>query len=195
MSSAINNAINNNLINVFINFILFESISETFDGYIGKQLFCYIKQNDYLRTMFLILVVFFTLNEILTDNNELSIPDSLLVTFITVLVLLIFSRQDVEFNIVQIIFVLTIYIISIYKERTRDDSLEQKLTYTVDGLYITLLVIMLVGYYFYFERKVVEKGDRFSWRKFFIGSRESDSCRLITPFGKRVELKEAKLKK
>ena len=80
------------------------------------------------------------------------------------LFLLVFSRQTVEFNMIQIILML--YIFSKYNENDDIESLKK---------YVYILIgILIAGYVYYFRKQFNDKGIKFSLLKFVLGKKEAD---------------------
>lgn len=163
--------IDNYYINAIITFVLFNTVYGMFSGYMGGKLIRLIQGNDYLRTFFLFLVIWFTINDILGTKNQLSIGTSFAIAILVVVFILVFSRQPLWYNIAESLILITIYAMNVEKANFSPSTVDKVNTAT-NVLYFILIPIMLVGFYKYYLIKKKEKGKRFVLRKFFIGERE-----------------------
>lgn len=126
--------------------------------YLGPQLIKATKNDDLVRN-FCVLIGLILLVQISNiQDNKFEIAGLLF------LFLLIFSRQTLEFNMIQI--VLALYIFSKYNENDDIESLK-KYMYLFVGL-------LLLGYGYYFKKQFKDKGLKFSLKKFVLGKREKD---------------------
>lgn len=164
--------IDNYYINAIISFTLFNTVQSTFNGYMGGKLIRLIKNNDYLRTFFLFIVLWFTINNILKTDETLSFWESVVLALLVGVFILIFSRQPLYYNIVESLIILTIYTINLEKDNF-SSVITDRLNLAINILYFIIAGIMLIGFFKYYLIKKSEKGNRFSLEKFFIGKRES----------------------
>ena len=126
--------------------------------YLGPQLVKAAKNDDLVRNFCVFIGVILLIQISNIQENKFEIAGLLF------LFLLIFSRQTLEFNMVQIL--LALYIFSKYNENDDVESLK-KYMYLFIGL-------LLFGYGYYFRKQVKDKGLKFSLKKFILGKREKD---------------------
>ena len=126
--------------------------------YLGPQLVKAVKNDDLVRNFCVLIGVILLVQISNIQENKIEIAGLLF------LFLLIFSRQTLEFNMIQI--VLALYIFSKYNENDDVESLK-KYMYLFIGL-------LLFGYGYYFRKQMKDKGLKFSYKKFILGKREKD---------------------
>lgn len=126
--------------------------------YLGPQLVKAAKNDDLVRNFCVFIGVMLMVQISNIQENKFEIAGFLF------LFLLVFSRQTLEFNMVQI--VLGLYIFSKYNENDDIESLK-KYMYLFLGL-------LLLGYGYYFRKQFKDKGLKFSFKKFVLGKREKD---------------------
>ena len=126
--------------------------------YLGPQLVKAAKNDDLVRNFCVLIGVILMVQISNIQENKFEIAGLIF------LFLLIFSRQTLEFNMVQI--VLALYIFSKYNENDDIESLK-KYMYLFVGL-------LLFGYGYYFTKQINDKGLKFSYKKFVLGKREKD---------------------
>ncbi len=126
--------------------------------YLGPQLVKAAKNDDLIRNFCVLIGVILLVQISNIQENKIEIAGLLF------LFLLIFSRQTLEFNMIQI--VLALYIFSKYNENDDIESVK-KYMYLFIGL-------LLFGYGYYFRKQMKDKGLKFSYKKFILGKREKD---------------------
>ena len=126
--------------------------------YLGPQLIKAAKDDDLIRNFCVLIGIILLVQISNIQDNKFEIAGLLF------LFLLIFSRQTLEFNMIQI--VLGLYIFSKYNENNDIESLK-KYMYLFIGL-------LLFGYCYYLNKQVKDKGLKFSLKKFILGKREKD---------------------
>ena len=126
--------------------------------YVGPQFVKAARNNDIIRNFSVLVGIILLIELSNIEDNKLVISCSLF------LFLLIFSRQTIEFNMIQIILML--YIFSAYNENDNLDSLKKYMYF--------LCALLLIGYFYYFKKQVNDKGSKFSLVKFILGLRESE---------------------
>ena len=126
--------------------------------YLGPQLIKAAKNDDLVRNFCVLIGIILLVQISNIQDNKFEIAGLLF------LFLLIFSRQTLEFNMIQI--VLALYIFSKYNENDDIESLKKY-------MYL-FIVLLLLGYGYYFRKQFNEKGLKFSLKKFILGKREKD---------------------
>tara|TARA_R110002110_G_scaffold13281_4_gene63689 strand:+ start:117 stop:617 length:501 start_codon:yes stop_codon:yes gene_type:complete len=163
MVSYSNSFFENDIKSIIILIAVINFLPTVLKNYIGPQFLKAANNNDIIRN-FCVLVSIIAL--VYLSNYE---DDKLLASSCIFLFLLVFSRQTILFNIIEILLLL--YIFTLY---TKNQDLEY---------YIYLLVvIMLVGYEVYYKKQVGDKGLKFSFNKFIFGKREREYDREYIQF-------------
>lgn len=152
------NFFQNDINSIIILIMVINLLPNLVNTYIGPQMIKAAKNNDIVRN-FCVLVGIILLVQISNiQENKFQIA------LLLFLFLLIFSRQTIEFNMIQIL--LAVYIFSKYNENDDIESLK-KYGYLLVGL-------LLTGYVYYFRKQMRDKGIKFSLTKFILGKREKD---------------------
>lgn len=158
MVSYSSNFFENDISSIVILISVIHFLPNVLKTYIGPQFIKAARNNDIIRN-FCVLVSIILLVELSSvEDNKLVISCFLF------LFLLIFSRQTIEFNMIQIILML--YIFSKYNE---NDDLE-----SIKKYFYLLFGLLLFGYFRYYRKQVSDKGLKFSLVKFILGLRESE---------------------
>ena len=158
MVSYSSNFFENDISSIVILISVIHFLPNVLKTYIGPQFIKAARKNDIIRN-FCVLVSIILLVELSSvEDNKLVISCFLF------LFLLIFSRQTIEFNMIQIILML--YIFSKYNE---NDDLE-----SIKKYFYLLFGLLLFGYFRYYRKQVSDKGLKFSLVKFILGLRETE---------------------
>tara|TARA_R110002074_G_scaffold98854_1_gene213851 strand:+ start:91 stop:600 length:510 start_codon:yes stop_codon:yes gene_type:complete len=158
MVSYSSNFFENDISSIVILISVIHFLPNVLKTYIGPQFIKAARNNDIIRN-FCVLVSIILLVELSSvEDNKLVISCFLF------LFLLIFSRQTIEFNMIQIILML--YIFSKYNE---NDDLE-----SIKKYFYLLFGLLLFGYFRYYRKQVSDKGLKFSLVKFILGLRETE---------------------
>lgn len=157
------NFFNSNIINGIILFLFPGSFRYVFSNFASPELIRTLKNNDYIRLIVLYFIIFFFIRNILSRQlNKDEITTELLVSFIILIVIVLFSRQNQFFNIIQIFILLILYTLNLYE-------VDKIFVYT---LYILFVFFLFLGFYYYYLKQLEDKGKRFSYKKFLIGNKE-----------------------
>tara|TARA_R110002110_G_scaffold372992_1_gene582983 strand:- start:10 stop:519 length:510 start_codon:yes stop_codon:yes gene_type:complete len=158
MVSYSSNFFENDISSIVILISVIHFLPNVLKTYIGPQFIKAARNNDIIRN-FCVLVSIILLVELSSAEDN-----KLVISCFLFLFLLIFSRQTIEFNMIQIILML--YIFSKYNE---NDDLE-----SIKKYFYLLFGLLLFGYFRYYRKQVSDKGLKFSLVKFILGLRESE---------------------
>ena len=158
MVSYSSNFFENDMNSIIILIMVINFLPNVMKNYIGPQFIKAAINNDIVRN-FCVLVGIITL--LYLSNYE---GNKLQASFYVFLFLLVFSRQTIIYNIVEILLLLFIF-----TQYTKNDNLESL------NKYVYLLIfVMLLGYENYYSKQVKDKGIKFSLIKFILGKREQE---------------------
>lgn len=148
----------NDLTSIVIAITILNVLPKILKEYIGPQFVRAVEKNDIVRNVTLlvgiILLVYLT-------NYE---GNKILLALIIFIFFLLFSRQTILFNILEILLIT--FIFTQYKNNKDFEDLK---------IYLYLLfAVMLLGYEQYYKKQVLDKGLRFSLIKFIFGKKEKD---------------------
>ena len=166
MVSYSNKFFENDINSIIILIAVINFLPTVLKNYIGPQFLKAANNNDIIRN-FCVLVSITAL--VYLSNYE---GNKFLASIYIFLFLLVFSRQTILFNIVEILLLL--YIFTLY---TKHEDLE----YLKNYIYL-LILIMLIGYEVYYKKQVGDKGLKFSFTKFVFGKREREYDREYIHF-------------
>lgn len=158
MVSYSSNFFENEVNSIIILVVILHLLPNLVDTYMGPQFIKAAKNNDIVRSLCVFTGIILLVQISTIQENKLEIG------FCLFLFLLLFSRQTIEFNMIQIILML--YIFSKYNENDDLESLKK---------YCYLLIFLLIsGYIYYYKKQVNDKGLKFSMIKFIFGKKERD---------------------
>ena len=152
------NFFQNDINSIIILIMVINLLPNLVNTYIGPQMIKSVKNNDIVRNFCVLLGIILIVQISNIQENKIEIA------FFLFLFLLVFSRQTVEFNMIQIMLML--YIFSKYNENDDIESLKK---------YVYILIgILIAGYVYYFRKQFNDKGIKFSLLKFVLGKKEAD---------------------
>lgn len=161
------NFFNSNLINGIILFLFPGAFKSIFSGFASPELIRTLRNNDYLRLLVLYYVIFFFIQNIIkkeNTTNNYKTETELLISFIILVFIVMFTRQTQNFNILQILLLFILYILNI-------NNVQYEIIYIFYGLLISSLFL---GFYYYYLKQLKDRGNKFSYQRFFIGNKEKD---------------------
>lgn len=165
------NVFNTGLINGIILFFILRVFGDAFSGFVSPSLMRYLKNNDYVRVFLLYLILFFFLSKIVNldffsgnyNLQEVQKNDIiLLISFIILVFIIMFTRQPHNFNIFQIGIILLLFILN-------ETNTNYNIIYS---FYVLLVLSLIIGMYLYYLKQIKDKGSNFSYQRFFIGNQE-----------------------
>ena len=166
-------------------FIIINSSSAIYTGYIGNQLKKIISDSDLLRNIFLFATLWliggFVDDDQIADGIQNNLVQKLIISSIVFVFILLFSRQTAFFNGLEMIILLAVYVLhevrtDYYADHglTEDDSTAKVLENVNYGLLGSLGLFLIIGYYQYMVLKIKQKGKRFKLSRFMFGKEERD---------------------
>lgn len=159
---------NSNLINGLILFLFPSAFQHIFSSFASPELLRTVKNNDYVRLLILYYIIFFFVSTIIPDTEGISksnkILNELIISFIILIFIILFTRQLQFFNIIQMLILFSIYIL----------HLNEVKYYVIYIFYGLLGFTLLLGFYFYYKKQLKDKGKSFTYQKFLLGNKEKD---------------------
>ena len=148
-------------------------------NYIGELLGCKTQQllseNIYMKHIVLLCLIFFTIN--LISDKKGHPFDILKKTILLWLFYLILTKMNIEFTIVVLFLLFSLYVFDEYQNYL-DESNEEynKEEYEQNKIYLQYLIvgIALIGFIMYFMKQKKEHSKNFDPFKFILGTSECD---------------------
>ena len=165
-----------NFINGLLFFGLINIVPGMYGGYIGPQFKRFICSNDYLRTSLLYIFIWFSLSSIikLPSSGDVDTSDNSILALVVLSFILLFSKQSLNFNIIQSILIIIIYILTALRVQDNFSSPhDNNLKIASNVLLFVLLFFLLLGYYYYYLKQYKDKDKDFSLQTFIIGRKET----------------------
>lgn len=148
----------NDLTSIVIAITILNVLPKILKEYIGPQFVRAVEKNDIVRNITLLLGIIILVYLTNYESNKI------LLSLIIFIFFLLFSRQTILFNIIEILLIT--FIFTQYKNNKDFEDLK---------IYLYLLfIIMFLGYEQYYKKQVSDKGLRFSLIKFIFGKKEKD---------------------
>lgn len=176
-----NNVFKQDLLNIIsgLSFLFIINIlTDVKEDFTPNQFGIFIRENDIVRNLVYIIVIFITIQLSSFSVTENPFVDRVSATFIIYLFILLFSKQTLYFSIAEFVLFLTLYFLYFYMVEidTDVDPLDSK----YDDIYLTIYIIIgilflvtFIGFYFYYNKQLEDKKTRFSIFKFIFGKKES----------------------
>ncbi len=110
------------------------------------------------------------------NNNHHSAPTALLYSLLIYIVFWFSTRISFEYFIVFIILTALLYIIHLFQNDNDDNVINMRLQITKDILQVSIFVVLIIGFIFYYIEKKLEYKKKFSITKFILGK---PTCKTI----------------
>ena len=137
--------------------------------FLPPQLLKFLKKDLLIRQVFLLFLVFISI-QLTKGDGDILIQDKAISSLFLYIFILIFPKQTLEFSLVEMFLLLALYgIYYTLKTYTLEDKKENDLylsLYSIGGVFCLLIVI---GNIVYYNKQREDKGERFSYIKFFFG--------------------------
>lgn len=131
------------------------------------QMMKYVSNNYFVKQIFLIVFILISV-EFLSEDPLAPFSNKLTATLFLYLTVLIFPKQNLYFSMVESFLFFASFSLYYYDDRDvesgRDDILKI--------LVLIFLIVLVMGFVFYYLKQKRDKGEKFSYTEFLFGSPE-----------------------
>lgn len=114
-------------------------------------------------------VIFFTLGTF----SEYSTLDCILYSCVTWVIFVMLTKQNPTYTVLLLSMMGMIYALT--RERDMDDSESGDYDTLIVSMVVLFGVVLSAGFFTYYNKQLLEKGDEFDWKKFMFGKHTCDS--------------------
>jgi hypothetical protein len=121
---------------------------------------------------------------VISSGESASTSDALLHSLIIYIIFWFSTRMSIEYFIVFIVLAAALYIIHLYQKESGFQT-SKRLQIATNIMHVSMLVVLVMGFFFYMIEKKIEYKKNFSFTTFIVGK---PKCRNKSPKTTRMDI-------